>query len=132
MALPNKAQRKQLESYVKKCQASLNLTHWELQFFYKEKGSYHAAINVISSTCTAHLTITNKFWQDSPALKRWTIAHELLHLYTNEMVQAIHGSFRDFVPKNSWQPLISSFDHQEEIMVDRLSKILAEQLPEWE
>lgn len=130
--LPTKQEREYAESYIRRAMQILGLSEWVLFVSYKKTKKFRAEINVVEGSRVAYLTLARPFWEGSDEMKLWTIAHELTHIHTSEMCQAVEGCFKPHVSESNWESTHYAFHISEERCVDHLAKVLMKLLPAWD
>ena len=126
---PSAEQKKKLETYWHKALIKFGLQHWYTEFKYTDKKNYIAQVQMQHNAVT--LSLGPKFWAAAPALKRWTLTHEILHIWLHPLTELHQLLFAPWLPPAYAQAIQNATTDQEETLVDTLGRVVQELLPMW-
>ena len=127
------AQKKKFEAYWHKCVAKCHLNQWHSKFKYPStKKDYHAQVVMHQNVVTVH--ISHRFWNSTAAEKRWTVMHELLHMWLHPMTDLTMDLLAPWVQTVNpqvWHIASTAITKQEESFVEGFGFVAQELLPVW-
>jgi hypothetical protein len=92
-------------------------------------GSTHATINIDHQKEQGRIALGADFFARTPEERRQTLCHELLHLQTSRVCRAMTQLAEQFPDQDAVQYANQRLDEEEEILVDRLARVLSPTLP---
>lgn len=124
---------RKLADYVAQVRDALGLAQWavKLQEDPPSEDDALAKIEPIEGRDTARLWVSSGYWDEEPEEQRATITHELLHLFHREVTEPFTASeaLADLIGKPADRLLVDSLKRASELMVDRLTRIVAPHMP---
>lgn len=113
------------------------LGHWTVRIVWEYPdrdlgaGNIQAEIEPIEGRYLACLRLGEGFWELDPAKTREVIVHELLHLHHSAVTDAIdRGRTKLLLGEPAHAILSDVVDREAELMVDALTSVLVEHMPE--
>lgn len=126
-------QFKTLCEYLHNAANTLLLQNWEIRIKRQPCNNPEAAAQVwVDWGCrSAHIEVSATWNGYTRERKRQYVAHELLHLYERPIFDVIEKAVRNATGELGWNMLEPGIHLQRELMVDSLSFVIAERLPEY-
>ena len=127
--------REQLRDYIRQCADEVGLREWSIRLKPEPPDNEcDAQVAVTEDQHDAAIRVTDEFFEYDTPKQRRIVAHELLHVLTNGMLE-VTSSLSPQVPNAAWSVFWSLLNREEELIVDSLSRVLERVLPyppKWE
>lgn len=113
-----------LQQYVRDCQAIFRLQDWDIKLL-RDMSPEGSHADIVAGMWTADLRLGPSFRAQTPELQRRIIAHELAHIYTNQLIETVYA----VVPPDKNVQFNAVFRDQIEWTTEQLERVLAPLLP---
>lgn len=127
------AQRAAIARWVRAVQPAMQLGHWTItvEDGWREadgRESSFAGSFIRDYADVASLYIGDLFWTETPAQRRQTLVHELVHLHLYRL-RSVHGDILATLGQQARQIGRAVTKEAEELAVERLAAVIAPYLP---
>jgi hypothetical protein len=123
-------QRRWLATWVRLAANALHLEHWTLRVYHEAPDTEaHASVTITDGRVFASFRFDNTIFAADPADARVYLAHELIHLLFDPLLQTVESDLRGALSDQALMIFRRAFTRQLELGVDHLSTVVASALP---
>ncbi len=126
----NDAQHAVLSGYIRDLADAMGLRDWSISLgrYISDTGEYRAQITLHRQKDEAEVELSEAWFGRTPEEQRQTVVHELLHIHTARLCRTL-TRFTEQVGGELATYLAKEHDEEEEIVIERLARVLAPYLP---
>lgn len=126
----NDAQHAAWLAYIREIANTLLLHDWDITLSraISESSIYRAEIALHRERDEANIELSDVWFGRTPEQQRQTLVHELLHIHTTRLCRVV-TRLHERLGSDVTTYVENAHDEEEEILVDRLARILAPYLP---